>query len=693
MAFQIFYKIPFKSLRSGTVYTVNIYKDATLPSGYPLTLKGAAEPFTTDEDSDEDMFTPIRTQSGYIRIVDDGYAVNTSNVSVAFDWKTMLPVNDTDRPVTLTHQEGGQTIVDWQGFMQAQNFGSELYGNPQEHEFPVQCCLSILSAIKVSTTINELKNFAFLIDHMISQIPCCQITTVVVQGGSDARTWLLKKFDWQNFLNNDDDEAESQYNLGEVLEDFTTFWGWTARTMGQTLYLTCADDTTEQSFLTLTRQQLSTLSVGTSAGTVTSGIPSTTFTGDIFASRNNDDFMNRGPQRAVVTVNANREDTVFKCFPKSVEEHLEGLGYGSWVQGEKDMTGYFSTPIERSFDSKSITGTATSQAGFCRRQIYSSTDATEPTICDMIVVTAYPTSSPYVQLRTKKAMTLSGGSLGLKATIYKGEKQWTSEFGMSMILQIGVSPTTNRSDAKWWNIYTDFITIDNQPIIHEWTTTPHTIMAAFQGSQMQTSSIYTFGIGYAYCLNFPKIPIEDGLNGFIFIDIFGIEDNAHPSGDDPRHAEPYEIADLEITFTRDKTVLPSRIDQIRPRELIASRSETKEYKASNNNQTQGEWNADCIFASDNNLAYGYGLLLNPDGTYMETVPYGATVNHPEQHLADRVAGYWAQAKRRIGTEIRSNAVPSFDPTHKIVMDSTTFAPISISHNWRDDIIKLVLLEI
>ena len=40
MAFQIFWKIPFMSLRSGTLYTVNIYKDGTLPSGYPLTLKG-----------------------------------------------------------------------------------------------------------------------------------------------------------------------------------------------------------------------------------------------------------------------------------------------------------------------------------------------------------------------------------------------------------------------------------------------------------------------------------------------------------------------------------------------------------------------------------------------------------------------------------------------------------------------------
>ena len=689
MAFNIHWKILFKSLRAGTVYTVNVWKDGELPPGYPLTLKGAAEPMTTDEDADEDMFCPVRKQSGYFRIVDDGKATNASYQEVDFDWKEMLPVNDTDRPVTLTAGIGN---VVWQGFMQAQNFGSELYGNPQEHEFPVQCCLSLLSAIKVSTAINELKNFAFLIDHMISQIPCCQITSVVVQGGSDARTWLLKKFDWQNFLNNDDDEAESQYNLGQVLEDFAKFWGWTARTMGQTLYLTCADDTAERSFLTLTRQQLSTLAGGTSAGTVSSGMPSTTFSGDIFASTDNDDYLNRGPQRAVVKVDANRDETVFKCFPVSVENDLESRGYGSWVQGEADMTGYFSTPEIKTFDSKSMSGTATAQAGFCRRQIYSSTDASSPSICDMIAVTAYPTSTPYVQLQTKKAMTLSGGSIGLKATIYQGEKTWEGGFGFAMNMRLGISPTTNRSDAKWWYMNVESVSLEHHYIRTGWSTTPQIFQAGFKGSQMQATSCFALGLGQIYQLDFPRIPIADGLNGFIFIDIFGIEDAAHQSGD-LRHAEPYQISNLEISFTRDKTILPTEFMQVRARELVSERSSTREYKASNNNQTQGEWNADCIFASDNNLAYGYGLLLNPDGTYMETAPYGQTTAHPEQHLADRVAAYWAQAKRRIGTEVRSNAVPSFDPTHKIVMDSTTFSPISISHSWRDDVTKVTLLEI
>jgi hypothetical protein len=75
MAFNIHWKIKFKSLRAGTDYTVNIWKDGSLPSGYPLTLKGGAQPFVTQEDEDEDPFVNVRQQSGYISIVDDDIGI------------------------------------------------------------------------------------------------------------------------------------------------------------------------------------------------------------------------------------------------------------------------------------------------------------------------------------------------------------------------------------------------------------------------------------------------------------------------------------------------------------------------------------------------------------------------------------------------------------------------------------------
>ena len=104
------YSITFKSLRAGTVYTLNIGGG----TGDAVPLKGGAQPFVTQEDDSDDQFAPIRTQSGYIRIVDDGLDANGN----AFDWKDLIPQTNTSRPVTLT---AGGTVV-WQGFMQSQNF-------------------------------------------------------------------------------------------------------------------------------------------------------------------------------------------------------------------------------------------------------------------------------------------------------------------------------------------------------------------------------------------------------------------------------------------------------------------------------------------------------------------------------------------------------------------------------------------
>lgn len=64
----------FRSQRANTLYTVSIYKDYY--TGDPTELIGAANPFETQEDDSEDVFKPVRTQSGYLRIVDNGYAAD-----------------------------------------------------------------------------------------------------------------------------------------------------------------------------------------------------------------------------------------------------------------------------------------------------------------------------------------------------------------------------------------------------------------------------------------------------------------------------------------------------------------------------------------------------------------------------------------------------------------------------------------
>ena len=670
---NIKWQVKFKTLRGGRTLTVSIY-DLTY-TGEPILLKGGEEPFVTEESSDDDPFTPIRTQTGHLRIVDDGYAADGTT---PFDWKAFVPQTDHSRPVVLTDDNNN---VLWQGFMQAQDFSGELYGNPQEREFPVHCAVSVMSSQQPSTSSIQRRNFAYVIDLIAATAEALSVQTVgfdtfYVQGSTDAQTWLLKQFEWMNVLKEGDDgeDVAPQYNLYEILEDICRFWGWTCRTKGRTMYFTCADDSDEQLFLTMTRAQLRQMVLGNRAGTLTDGFIPATLQGDIFASTDNDDMKRRGPSKATVKADCNSQDTIFEFAPPSVEKLMDQTGY-RWVAGEEQGTGYFTTTPIRSFDTLGMKGDATQKGGFCRRQIYSDADSDSVAEKDMFTIdnTGYDRNTPIISLQSKKAMNYTGGSLKIKGDVYVGTKRWDYNWANDLLwVRIGIGLT--KATAKW------FYVIGDEPvghITHRWQSTP--------ASWVHNGGFTGCNVVLAQC-NY--IPCDDNLYGYLFIDINGMNMFYE-------HEETsFEIGDFEVDFTRDKTFFPTSTTDVRSRTMVEKRITSLDYKAVNTNGCGNEWNADLIYASDNNMKYGYGLIINPsDGSFVETVGYGNQQEHPEQHLANRVAAFWQSSKRQVVTELRTEAIPDVTPRHRLTLETAwKFDPIAISHDWRDDITTITLLQ-
>jgi hypothetical protein len=155
-----------------------------------------------------------------------------------------------------------------------------------------------------------------------------------------------------------------------------------------------------------------------------------------------------------------------------------------------------------------------------------------------------------------------------------------------------------------------------------------------------------------------------------------------------------------MEYSRDAEQLLS----IRSRTLQIDRKSTQKYTATNQNKCDEKWNADCIFASDNNMEYGYGLIMNPAdgstdaGKFMTKAIYGGSSQYPEQHLANRVTSFWSRSRRVVSAPLLSNglcgdvAAINVSPRHKITIDDTTCHTIAISQDWRDDITKLTLIE-
>ena len=66
---EIGYQLPFADF-DGQQYCVYIYDSQGIPAEI-VTLTGSEEPFVTQEDDDDDIFKNIRSQSGYLRIIDE----------------------------------------------------------------------------------------------------------------------------------------------------------------------------------------------------------------------------------------------------------------------------------------------------------------------------------------------------------------------------------------------------------------------------------------------------------------------------------------------------------------------------------------------------------------------------------------------------------------------------------------------
>ena len=679
MALQVFWTIQFKSLRAGDDYRVSIYKDGIRPSGYPLTLHGAEIPFITEEDASEDPFIPIRTQTGYLRIVDIGTAINSNNVEVAFDWKELLPSTDTDRPVLLEKKVGSTWQIVWQGFMQAQNFGGTLYGGPQERELPLQCPLTVTQGTDINYQQTGIQNFAYLLKQVVDSIPSvARPTNFMIQGGADAQAWLMKRIDWQNFVSeNGEGNLVARFSMYQCLEDMCRFWGWTARTCGTTMYLTCADDTAETTFLALTTAQLATLAAGTTAGDTSATFTTATLTGDIFANMNQNDYLQRGPNKAIVTASSQSLSKVVDYAPEAL---LNTMAQGGSYNESYDNTYVNYSNDILSFDYLLKGSAVTNKGSFNLMTVtekFSTNDITDNKVPVFRLKGAYNAqdTTPRVSLETKYEHVFHNGQFTIFGDIYHHGEKYRDVASVSdrslhhgnktMLVSIGVGQS--RNSAIWYNGTS-------------WVATRQKIMLTIGNESNQFYNKVVQGQNVAY-RNY--INLNTSLSGYLFIDFWGSEDYL-TDGDD----HTFEVADFNVVFQKG-----SANPRLQKTDTNFKWLDSKEYIASNGNKVRDEFNADCIYASDNWFLFGLGLIANPDNSYLEEYTYGGTSLHPEQHLANRVVNYWATAKRRLGVDLRTPTIPDITPQYKVTIDGTQGCPIAITRDYWNDITTLTILEI
>lgn len=208
----VHWTISFKSF-IGADRVISIYDSSF--SGTAVALMGAADPFTIQEDDDDDVYLPIRTQTGYIKFIAESATI----------LQQMLPASVTDRPVVLSE---GNTIL-WVGFLTGEEYDQPWESTPYEVEVPV---VSVMEAMKgVWFTQQSGWNSLFTLLQTVNSY--CPVTMeVTASTDTPIKDVFVVNTNWQKYLTpaeriehgtNDVYETQSLYHC---IEEWCKYFGF-----------------------------------------------------------------------------------------------------------------------------------------------------------------------------------------------------------------------------------------------------------------------------------------------------------------------------------------------------------------------------------------------------------------------------------------------------------------------------------
>ena len=242
MSWNITHQCRFQS-RTGQQYCVNISKQADTGQNI-VQLQGSEHPFVTSEANGDDIFMPIRQQTGYLRVLD-----NSGGTLI----DELLPENNTQKMVTLVNLTTGKT--EWIGFLAAEVFTQPWGNDLTELEFPLKSALACLSDVTIQTGVTGTNRLALLVYNAISSVfgdgnvPFTEI--VLMDDFKTVCDGLLIRANFEIFFRDEtimNENTETVVRVGssymDAIKDMCQVFGLTLRQQGTSLIFGRYDDGT-----------------------------------------------------------------------------------------------------------------------------------------------------------------------------------------------------------------------------------------------------------------------------------------------------------------------------------------------------------------------------------------------------------------------------------------------------------------
>ena len=697
MSKQTKWTIGFKSLR-GVSYTINILVDGY--TGQPIPLQGSVDPITTDENNDTDFFTPLRGQTGYIRIVDTGKDLNGND----FDYTELIPANSMTHQVQLLT---GSTLV-FIGYIKPEMFTTELFGYNQVLSIPIQCPLGALETMPIAfrnQRVYEAENLTetfptigMILHTFFSQVDVNWTDVYVTKNIADFKDLnarlsmfaLVDSLDPDTYNDGGYTWWRDSKSCADALTTICKFWGWTIFTRGTSIYIIAeGQGTTFNKF-----------SFGQLEGVISSA-DSTEYSAfyDLadceYVSTDHTEEYVHGYRKITVNTDVQENENVIKpalgdlTYSNPV---IYSNGGNSWIEpyyardgvhsqsGAEYLNNYYlyinnisvsqtvATVVLLLFDSWSTNGSIGSfslknvinipfrswdpsgDADWSRKdRIDGYTFLKMRTLQDVCV--AFD-SCISIEANTKSALNPNTQN-ALTASDY-----------FLMYLRIG---------NKYWD-----------PNQNSWVTRVNsneyvptiTVYMCGDGSQIATTRnlMSPYNTAGGYCIPMPSSEYGKMEVGILMF----------PS-------QNMTLSDFRVR------VVPQD-DMIHP-----SAKAQHSIKDTANVAFEQDLTVDLEIASGKNNKWGYGQIFNQGGSYLEYVAYidenGTQLGTkaPEKNLLQQLKKIYAKKRQRIEVEIAEDqdmAIPTSQYDHwDYETTERSFAFQAVSHNYREDKMKVTLIEV
>lgn len=219
------WRINFKDIQGRNI-RIDISGAGESASNVPTVLTASSEPLVTEIVRDEDMMMPSRLSSGYISVINEG---NLSG---------LMPTNDMEHSVKI-YSDGE---LAWQGYMQSENYGRDMYLEKEEAKFAISDALSSLGAVDMEDMdAFNMQNMASYITESIGKVSGNGLAISYVEipdvdeFGLGVGGWLTLSCQRKNFFvtndsENDEDPDWQKYDVLtylELLEEISKMMGYT----------------------------------------------------------------------------------------------------------------------------------------------------------------------------------------------------------------------------------------------------------------------------------------------------------------------------------------------------------------------------------------------------------------------------------------------------------------------------------